>query len=253
MGPRQRRSFPELEPRPVDTTSQWLTERLTALGNVRAQRMFGGAGIFVEDVMFGIVHKSCAYLKVDEETQARYVELGSRPFRPNARQTLRTFYEVPEPVLGDDAELLAWAKEALDVAQRAAERRATANEPCSPEDILAGHRDGVRALTERLRRLVLREVPNAEEAGHAGWKLIAYRAPRYFCFIAPMRDHVRLGFERGIDLRDPDGLLEGTGTQVRFVRLEEHIPPPEGPLRALIRQAADKARARRSKAQRKGR
>lgn len=52
-----------------------------------------------------------------------------------------------------------------------------------------------------------------------GWRLIGYRSPHYFCFIAPLADHVRLGFEHGHRLSDPHGLLESMGKQVKFVRL----------------------------------
>lgn len=39
------------------------------------------------------------------------------PFRPNERQTLKSYYEVPPEVLDDHEALLAWAREAIRVGQ----------------------------------------------------------------------------------------------------------------------------------------
>jgi DNA transformation protein len=46
-------------------------------------------------------------------------ELGSGPFRPNEKQTLKSFYEVPAEVAADDAELAAWARRAVEAARAA--------------------------------------------------------------------------------------------------------------------------------------
>jgi hypothetical protein len=61
---------------------------------------------------------------------------------------------------------------------------------------------------------------------------------RYFCFVAPSPDRVALGFEYGVLLTNDTGLLEGDGTQVRYVTLRraEDIREPE--LAALIAEAA---------------
>jgi hypothetical protein len=86
---------------------------------------------------------------------------------------------------------------------------------------LAKYPDYVRALAERLRQLVLRTVPTASEHVYLGWKALGYRDPQsgYFCGIFPQADHVRLLFEHGAALPDPDGLLTGTTRQVRYVEI----------------------------------
>lgn len=51
---------------------------------------------------------------------------GMGPFRPNARQTLTSYYEVPPDIL-EDGELLAeWARTALAANGKAAARRKSA-------------------------------------------------------------------------------------------------------------------------------
>jgi DNA transformation protein len=92
---------------------------LELVDGATARRMFGGTGVYAEGQMFAIAYGERLYLKVDDESRAEFEELGSGPFRPNARQTLRSFYEVPEEVSSDDAELAAWARRAIEAARRA--------------------------------------------------------------------------------------------------------------------------------------
>ncbi len=113
---------------------------------------------------------------------------------------------------------------------------------CSPEDLLADLPPQVRQLAEQLRQLIREVVPDVEEAGYPGWKLIGYRHGRYFGFIAPKTDCIQLGFEHGVSLPDPTGLLEGAGKQVRYVTLRPSDDLPLSPLKALIQTAAFRAR-----------
>jgi hypothetical protein len=157
------------------------------------------------------------------------------PFRPRRGAVLKSYHEVPADILDDDAELLTWARAALlvaDVGQPQSKARTV-----SPEQILEGYPPRIRELALRVRKVVLKEAPEASEAGYAGWRLIGYRCPHYFCFVAPQADHMRLGFEHGNRLADPDGLLEPMGKQVRFVRLVPGSAIPVKGIRTLIRSA----------------
>jgi hypothetical protein len=55
--------------------------------------------------------------------------------------------------------------------------------------------------------------------------------------IAPQADHVRLGFEHGVRLTDPDGILEPMGKQVRFVRAIPGRALPTAGIARMIQQA----------------
>jgi len=74
--------------------------------------MFGGCGLYRGDDFFGILHQGRLYFKTGPRTRARYVEKGMKPFKPNARQTLKSYYEVPVEILEDRDALRAWALEA---------------------------------------------------------------------------------------------------------------------------------------------
>jgi DNA transformation protein len=92
-------------------------DRLAALGDITVQPLFGGYGIYWRDVIFAIVFGGKLYLKVDEQSKADFVSRGMGPFRPNDRQTIKSYYEVPPGVLDDREELMSWAKEAIRAAQ----------------------------------------------------------------------------------------------------------------------------------------
>ncbi len=105
-----------------------------------------------------------------------------------------------------------------------------------PEDILAAHTIEVRAMAETLRKLVLATVPNAIELAYPVWHGIGYRHPEsgYFCGIFPQKDSVKLGFEFGVLLPDPDRLLEGTGRQVRYVNIKDSQDIRLGTVKKLL-------------------
>jgi hypothetical protein len=149
---------------------------------------------------------------------------------------LKSYYELPPEMLDDEDEFLAWARQALEVA-KAVPIKSKGPNKVSPSRILEGHAAKIQDLAERLRKLVREAAPDATEAGYVGWHLIGYRSPHYFCFIAPNADHVRLGFEHGHRLLDPDDVLEPMGKQVRFVRLTPGKAIPKAAIGHLIEQA----------------
>lgn len=85
------------------------------LHGVRSRRMFGGAGLYRDDLFFGIVHDDTLYLRTGDASRGAYLERGMRPFRPYADrpEVSMNYHEVPADVL-DDPELLAgWALRAV--------------------------------------------------------------------------------------------------------------------------------------------
>lgn len=119
-----------------------------------------------------------------------------------------------------------------------AKQRDTVN----PETFLASYSPEVQAIANALRQLVKATVPDVHERVALGWQLIGYHVPdgsrsRYFCFVAPLAQEVRLGFEYGF-LLDDQMQLEGEGSQVRYVTL--HTLDAIDPLRLspLIAEAA---------------
>jgi hypothetical protein len=118
-----------------------------------------------------------------------------------------------------------------------------------PDLFLSGYRPEIREMAERLRVVVREAVPESLERVRTGWRLIGYDVPvgpkkRYFAFVAPEPKHVHLGFEYGIWMADPDGILRGTHLNLRKVRFVTYEPGDSIPAEVLlryIREAADLA------------
>ena len=90
---------------------------LRGLGDLTSRPMFGGHGLYGRDVIFGMVFHERLYIKVDDQAKGEYVSRGMGPFRPNERQTLKSYFEVPPEDLDDREALLSWAREAIRAGQ----------------------------------------------------------------------------------------------------------------------------------------
>jgi DNA transformation protein len=100
-----------------DSFVEYVLDQLRGLGAVEARRMFGGHGIYHGSVFFAIVADDRLYFKTDDRTRKAYRAQGMGPFRPNEKQTLKSYYEVPADVLEDDEALALWAEQAVRVAR----------------------------------------------------------------------------------------------------------------------------------------
>jgi DNA transformation protein len=97
-----------------------VTEQLAPLGAVRARAMFGGHGIYLDDLMFALIADETLYFKVDDANRADYEAAGSTPFKLYAdRATLMPYWVVPDEVMEDRARLIGWARKSVDAALRA--------------------------------------------------------------------------------------------------------------------------------------
>ena len=94
---------------------QYVIEQLQELGALDCRAMFGGHGLYLGELFFGILHQGRFYLKTDETNQPDYEKRGMKPFRPHDRQTLR-YHEVPAEVLEDKAKLIVWAAKSIQIA-----------------------------------------------------------------------------------------------------------------------------------------
>jgi len=95
------------------TFRDFVLDQLQRLGEVDCRRMFGSYGLYHDEVFFGILAQGRLYFKTNAATRVSYVQRGMLPFRPNARQTLKSYYEVPVDILEDHAQLVSWAQQAM--------------------------------------------------------------------------------------------------------------------------------------------
>ncbi|MEW5849439.1 MAG: hypothetical protein AB2A00_11530 [Myxococcota bacterium] len=105
----------------------------------------------------------------------------------------------------------------------------------------------IRTLTYQACALIQRCVPSSVQRVRLGWKLVGFSAPHYFAFVAPQEDVVKVGFEWGVLLPDPVGILTGTGTQVRYVPVVDGTELRNPALAHLIELAAQQRPPRRKR------
>ena len=96
---------------------EYVLDQLAALPGLRDRSMFGGVGLYADDLFFGILASDVLYFKVDDSNRQEYEQAGSRPFKPYAdRAMTMPYYAVPIKIVEDAATLVKWAKRALGVA-----------------------------------------------------------------------------------------------------------------------------------------
>ena len=91
----------------------YVLDQLDGLRDVSCRAMFGGFGLYRRDEFFGIVFKQRLYFKTDAVSRQDYVARGMKSFKPNPRQTLKTYFQVPVEILEDRDMLQSWAQRAL--------------------------------------------------------------------------------------------------------------------------------------------
>ena len=108
--------------------------------------------------------------------------------------------------------------------------------------LLKKYSPGVQDLALQARELVLKTVPAAPEKVYLGWNGIHFSAggtmQSTFCAISPQKTRINLYFTQGVHLPDPSGLLEGTGKNMRHVKIDNLKLLHSRGVKTLIKNAA---------------
>ena len=93
-------------------------ELLHPLGLPRAKRMFGGYGLYLDDLFIAIVADEQLYLKADASTRETFAAAGCQPFTYVASgKTMRmNYWSVPAEAMESAAQMQPWARLALAAA-----------------------------------------------------------------------------------------------------------------------------------------
>lgn len=109
-------------PKPLSPFVVSLLDLLSPLGGVTARRMFGGYGIYKDELFIGLVDGEEFYLRTDEITRPRFDELSLAPFSytyPNGRTITMKYHLAPEEALTSPMRMKPWAMMAVEAARRA--------------------------------------------------------------------------------------------------------------------------------------
>jgi hypothetical protein len=112
------------------------------------------------------------------------------------------------------------------------------------QELLAKATPEARPLIEDARLLIKRVIPQATEQVHMGWGVINYLAGSktsdMVVAIAPHWTYINIQFADGAHLPDPGNKLEGTGKNMRHVKIRDNEDLQSPDVRALLMEAAKK-------------
>lgn len=110
--------------------TEMLEDLLAPLGAIKVRRMFGGAGVYCNGLMFGLVADDALYLKVNAANRPDYEAEGLGPFvyDGKGKPIEMSYWRSPERLLDDPDDMLEWARKAL-AAARGAKAKSTAAKP----------------------------------------------------------------------------------------------------------------------------
>jgi len=98
---------------------EYIRDQLREWGDVSVRRMFGGAGLYRDGKMFGLVADDVVYLKVDKTNREKYEAAGSGPLKPfDDHKTVLSFYEVPPDIFESPVEFMEWVDESLTIQKK---------------------------------------------------------------------------------------------------------------------------------------
>jgi DNA transformation protein and related proteins len=103
-----------------------IVELFSVFGPVTVRRMFGGAGIYADDTMFGLIADGVIYLKAGAGNVAMFEHEGMPPFTYSRREgegIVMSYRRMPDRLYDDPEELAVWARAALAVAHAPKPRR----------------------------------------------------------------------------------------------------------------------------------
>lgn len=97
-------------------------ELFAGAGPVRVKRMFGGAALYLDDLVTALLDDDAVWIKVDDDTEAQLADLGEPRFTYAAKDgaTMEMRYRrMPESAFDAPDEAAAWLRLGLAAALRA--------------------------------------------------------------------------------------------------------------------------------------
>lgn len=104
----------------------FVLEVLDPLGDIRIRNMFGGAGVYYRDLMFGLIASETLHFKADDINKGALEDEGMTQFLYEAppkdgkegRKISMSYWEIPDRLYDEPEELIEWAKAAIEAATR---------------------------------------------------------------------------------------------------------------------------------------
>jgi DNA transformation protein len=108
--------------------AEFIRDLFQSFGDVAVRRMFGGAGLFADGVMFGLVSDGQIYLKADATTMTWFENECCRPCEystKHGKRALTSYWRLPNRLYDNADELAQWARRALEAAHQVSATKPT--------------------------------------------------------------------------------------------------------------------------------
>lgn len=131
---------------PSDAFVDHCLELLAPAGGARARRMFGGHGIYLDELFIAIVAGERLYLKADEVSREAFRQAGCEPFHYVARGKTMTvdYWTLPPDAMESPALAAPWLRRAVEAAVRARAARPPRTRPSATGAARTPARRGAR-------------------------------------------------------------------------------------------------------------
>jgi hypothetical protein len=109
------------------------------------------------------------------------------------------------------------------------------------DKFLSEYSDEVFDNAQKIRKIILKNLPKVQEQIVIPARMIAYTYGQKYnemvCTLIPSKKGLKLGFYKGIDLPDPENILEGNGKISRYVEIKKRADLQKKPLIVLLKEA----------------
>ena len=97
---------------------EYVREQLAGLGHVSTRRMFGGVGLYCDELFFGLIDDDTLFFKTDASNAAQYQARNMPRFMPPTNRPMSPmgYHQVPADIIEDGELLVTWARQSVAVA-----------------------------------------------------------------------------------------------------------------------------------------
>jgi DNA transformation protein and related proteins len=99
----------------------FMKDQMSGFGPVSIKRMFGGAGVSLDEINFAIIADEILYLKADAVSEPDFAAEDLEPFTYEGRNGKRmqmSYRRAPPRVMDDSDEMTLWCRKAFEAALR---------------------------------------------------------------------------------------------------------------------------------------
>lgn len=105
----------------ISSYATYVLDLLARFSDIKMRKMFGGYGIYQENIFFAIIIDDILYFKVDSKTQSLYEQFDSEPFSyvgKNNKRITMSYWQVPSEILDNSDQFDEWVSAAVLAAKK---------------------------------------------------------------------------------------------------------------------------------------